>query len=87
MEQGLREWGPEPAADGGTARQAPEHRRHPDGPAHFCAAQAEAEFPGEVEEAGYMEAEEAAAGGASRHRITPAHPIHSPLQHLMQNRK
>jgi hypothetical protein len=87
MEQGLREWGPEPAADGGTARQVPEHRLHPGGPAHFYAAQAEAGFPGEAAEAGYMEAEESADGGAHRHRITPALPMHSPLPHLMQRRK
>lgn len=79
MEQGLLEWGPEPAADGGTARQAPALRLHTGTPVRFCAAQAEAEYPGE--------AEEAAAGGVSRHPITPTHPMHSPLQHLMQSRK
>jgi hypothetical protein len=87
MEQGLLEWGPEPAADGGTARQAPVHRLHTGTPDRICAAQAEAEYPGEAEEAGYLEAEEAAAGGVSRHRITPTHPMHSLLQHLMQSRK
>jgi hypothetical protein len=87
MEQGLREWGPEPAADAGTARQVPEHRLHPGGPAHFYVAQAEVRFPGAAAEAGYMEEEESADGGARRHRITPALPVHSPLQRLMQSRK
>jgi hypothetical protein len=87
MEQGLREWGQEPAGDAGTALRAQEHRLHPRGPAQFCAAQAETGFPGEAAEAGYMEAEESADGGAGRHRITPALPMHSPLLHLMQRRK
>jgi hypothetical protein len=56
MEQGLLEWGQEPEADGGTARQALVHQLHTGTPVRFCAEPAEAESPGEAAEAGYMAA-------------------------------
>lgn len=87
MEQAQWEEDREPAAAGDSALRVPEHDIRMGRQAHLCAAQVEVAFPGEAAEAGYMEAVEAVAVGASRYRISLTPPMHSPLQNLVLNRK
>jgi hypothetical protein len=70
MEQAQWEEDLEPAAAEDSAHRVLEHDILMARPVRLFEAQAEAGFPGEAVEAGYMAAVEAAAGGVSRHHIT-----------------